>query len=377
MSTRKFNFFNKSGGEKSPTNIDLDESQSSNSSSISNDNLDTPTIDIPETESGTSGANKRNCSVSPPSVTNSKQQKVSTPMQLNLDDSLSQALGFKSSDDDPLWVSMLFQFLDVMRSEILSVDRRVEKIENFTTDVLKRMESLENDSNEMKQKIECLDNDSDSLKKITVSLEKSSDRTSEKIVSIDNDIVVLKQNTNELEKGISFTNNMCDELKKQISSITLANKNLTKTVDGLLNQVDMNEQHSRSECLLLHGVPEGKSETPKQSIDLFTKNISQHIGYDIHPDSIRRAHRLGKRTTSGKPRPIIARFWSSMLRNDLYFNKKLCKEKPISITENLTKRRVLLKSDAEKKYGTKNVWTKEGRIYAKEEASGNIKLILA
>ena len=99
MSTRKFNFFNKSGGEKSPTNIDLDESQSSNSSSISNDNLDTPTIDIPET--GTSGK-KRNCSVSPPRVTNSKQQKVSTPMQLYLDDSLSQALGFKSSDDDPL-----------------------------------------------------------------------------------------------------------------------------------------------------------------------------------------------------------------------------------------------------------------------------------
>ena len=132
------------------------------------------------------------------------------------------------------------------------------------------------------------------LEKITVSLEKSSDRTSEKIVSIDNDIVVLKQNTNELEKGISFTNNMCDELKKQISSLTLANNNLTKTVDGLLNQVDMNEQHSRSECLLLHGVPEGKSETPKQSIDLFTKNISQHIGYDIHPDLIRRAHWLGQ-----------------------------------------------------------------------------------
>ena len=167
-------------------------------------------------------------------------------------------------------------------------------------------------------------------------------------------------------------------MKKQISSLTLANKNLTKTVDGLINQVDMNEQHSRSECLLLHGISEGKSETPKQNVDLFTKNISQHIGYDIHPDSIRRAHRLGKRTTSGKPRPIIARFWSSMLRNDLYFNKKLCKEKPISITENLTKRHVLLnKSDTEKKYGTKNVWTKEGRIYAKEEASGNIKLILA
>ena len=79
----------------------------------------------------------------------------------------------------------------------------------------------------------------------------------------------------------------------------------------------------------------------------------------------------------GKPRPIIARFWSSTLRNDLYFNKKLCKGKPISITENLTKRRALLKTETKQKYGAKNVWTKEGRIYAKEEASGNIKLILA
>ena len=272
---------------------------------------------------------------------------------------------------------MLFQFLDVMRSDILSINQRVEKIENCTTDVLKRMENLENDPHELKHKISSLDNDTESLKKITVSLEKSTDRTLEKIVSIDNEIAVLKQTSNELEKGNSFTNNMCDELKKQISSLTLANKNLTKTVDGLLNQVDINEQHSRSECLLLNGVPEGNSETPKQSIDLFTKNISQHIGYDIHPDSIRRAHRLGQRTTTGKPRPIIARFWSSTIRNDLYFNKKLCKGKPISITENLTKRRVLLKTETEQKYGAKNVCTKEGRIYAKEEASGNIKLILA
>ena len=171
MPTKKFNFFNKSGGEQSPTRIDLDESQSSNGSPIFNDIPDTPTIDNPET--GTSGAKKRNCSGSPPSTTNSKQQKVSTPLQVNLDESLSQALGFKSSDDDPLWVSMLFQFLDVMRSDILSINQRVEKIENCTTDVLKRMENLENDSHELKHKISSLDNDTESLKKITVSLEKA------------------------------------------------------------------------------------------------------------------------------------------------------------------------------------------------------------
>ena len=89
-----------------------------------------------------------------------------------------------------------------------------------------------------------------------------------------------------------------------------------------------------------------------------------------------RAHRLGKKRTDGKSRPIIARIWSSNLQNDIYFSKKKLKDKSISITENLTQRRLEKLKKAEEQYGKKQVWTKEGRIYSKDD-KGIIKLIYA
>ena len=276
----------------------------------------------------------------------------------------------------PFWVPILLRSFDSLRTEInstvlelseevKSLNSRFENFENVTTDILNRVQILENKS--------------DASNKIIASFEKSLNATTQKVVTIDKELVDLKRKNVELEKGMDFVSGLSDELngmKKEVGSLNLVNKKLNKTVDSLLNQIDCNEQHNRNECLLLHGVPEGNSETPDQSADLFCKSITQNMGIDISVECIRRAHRLGQRKNTGKPRPIIARFWESKHRNGLYYKKKLCKGKSISITENLTKRRVTLKNETEKKFGPKNVWTKEGKIYAKDDA-GNIKLILA
>ena len=97
----------------------------------------------------------------------------------------------------------------------------------------------------------------------------------------------------------------------------------------------------------------------------------------VHESYIVRAHRLGKRKTNGKPRPLIARISSFELRSFIFFNKKLFKGSPMSITENLTKRRMDEKAKAESLYGVSNVWTREGRIYAKDAQSGVIKNVFS
>ena len=155
-------------------------------------------------------------------------------------------------------------------------------------------------------------------------------------------------------------------MQSKINLLTASNANLLKTIEILTSQIDSNEQHNRNECLLLHGVPECDKETPRQSRELFAKTINTHLKTDLNISQIKRAHRLGKRKQNGKPMPIIARLWDSEIRNNIYFKKKDCKNTTISITENLTRRRMLLKNEAEAKYGSKNVWSKEGRIYAKE-----------
>ena len=252
----------------------------------------------------------------------------------NLNDSLADQFQMDFENDTPHWVPLLFQAFDVLRVDVKSINDKLNNFETFKSDISKRVNSLEQKS---------------------VSTEKK---------------------LTEIEDGMNFVNNMCEDLKKEVSSLTQKNSNLQKTLDALTNQIDSNEQHNRSECLLLHGVPEGSKETPAQSKGIFAKQISQNVGIKIEENYIRRAHRLGKRRDSGKPRPIIARLWDSQLRNDIYSKKRECKGKQISITENLTKRRMQIKIEAEKRYGDKNVWTKEGRIYAKDD-TGVIKTIIA
>ena len=48
----------------------------------------------------------------------------------------------------------------------------------------------------------------------------------------------------------------------------------------------------------------------------------------------------------------------------------------MAITENLTQRRMEKKKKAEEQYGKQQVWTKEGRIYSKDD-KGIIKLLHA
>ena len=158
--------------------------------------------------------------------------------------------------------------------------------------------------------------------------------------------------------------------------MTTSNANLLKSVDILSAQLDSNEQHNRNECLLLHGVPESDKETPLQSSTLFVENINRHLKAGMELGHIRRSHSLGKKRTNRKPRPIIARFWDSGLRNHLYFKKKELKNSGISITENLTKKRMILKTEAEAKYGSANVWTREGRIYAKGTNDAIVPIII-
>ena len=158
-----------------------------------------------------------------------------------------------------------------------------------------------------------------------------------------------------------------ETMKDEFQSVKAENVELKETINLLANQVDHNEQHSRSECLLLHGVPESRNRTtPENSKILFAAEVSKNCGVAITEKSLKRAHRCGPPRSDGKPRPIIARFWDANVRNTVYAKKKMLKGKKLFISENLTKRRMMLLNDSNEKYGKNNVWTKEGRIYARD-----------
>jgi archaellum component FlaC len=257
--------------------------------------------------------------------------------------------------------------LGALKEEVKAVNDKLDAFESFKTDILNQVEAIRHDVDAVKKEVQ--------------------EKIVHDICALQTETIAVKKQGEEHEKSLNFINSKYDDMKKEFGALQSKNDNLKKVIDNLektvtsLNeQIDVNEQHNRSECLLLHGVPELEKEKPSQSKEIFVNNINQtlgpSLGVTMSIDHIRRAHRLGKRRNNGKPRPIIARIGDPELRNYIYMNKKECKGKQIAITENLTKRRMTLKLSAEQTYGEKNVWTKEGRIYAKDQ-NNQVKTIIA
>ena len=152
-------------------------------------------------------------------------------------------------------------------------------------------------------------------------------------------------------------------------STALAKDNdaLRKRLSQLEQLIDDNEQHGRNRNLVLKGVPEQVNQRNgnyEKTTELFVNSINQNTTVKVDKKDIERSHRLG-RFQPGKNRPIIARFKDETQKIFLYRNKKQFKGKGQSIAENLTKRRQSIYNAACDKLNYKNVWTIEGRIYAK------------
>ena len=150
----------------------------------------------------------------------------------------------------------------------------------------------------------------------------------------------------------TVTDNLFDENNKLYDKITKLEK-----------QLDDHEQHGRNVNLLLHGVKEVKNEN---SSEVFVTNLTAHLPVGLTTNDIARCHRLGPpRKIGSKPRPLIARFSSEMKKIEIFRNKKHLKGQGIVLSENLTKRRWLLLQAAVEAVGIRNVWSQEGRVYAK------------
>lgn len=168
----------------------------------------------------------------------------------------------------------------------------------------------------------------------------------------------------EFQKTVEFLSDKFDAQEATINKLADRVANLENEKAELVLQVDNNEQHSRNECLLIHGVAEADGE---DAAALFVSTVNDKLGMTTQRSDVKRAHRLGPKRADGKPRPVIARFYSMNVRNDIYYKKKLLKGQRVAITENLTKRRLAALNVAKTTYGLKNVWTQEGRIMAKDK----------
>ena len=144
-------------------------------------------------------------------------------------------------------------------------------------------------------------------------------------------INLLSDKFKEYEEDRAKKDKIIQDLKSEVDS-------LSTKVEKLEKLEDQNEQYSRRNCLLVHGIAEEKEEITDEVI-INTRN--EKFVLQVTLRDIERTHRIGEpKKTRGKTRPIIVKFVHYNDRNQVFRSKNKLKGQKISITESLTKTRM-------------------------------------
>ena len=98
-------------------------------------------------------------------------------------------------------------------------------------------------------------------------------------------------------------------------------KNSNIKVEDLVKKIERQEQYSRRNCIIIHGL---KGEKNKSTNDKVVKLFREELNEDVLFADLDRTHRIGKKKdSSSKPRPVIVKF----VRYNIREKEKNSKEK--------------------------------------------------
>ena len=110
--------------------------------------------------------------------------------------------------------------------------------------------------------------------------------------------------------SVEFISARFDDYKADRNKKDEMINSLEEKVLGLTEKVDRQEQYSRRNCILIHGVKENQNEDTNEVV---INKIKSAMDLDISPGDIDRTHRIGV-PTKGKNRHIIIKFVRHMDR---------------------------------------------------------------
>ena len=84
--------------------------------------------------------------------------------------------------------------------------------------------------------------------------------------------------------------------------------------------MEKQEQYSRRNCILLHGLKEEMNESTN---DRVLKLFREELNEDVLLADLDRTHRIGKKSdSSSKPPPVIVKFARCNIREKVFKSKK-------------------------------------------------------
>ena len=196
-------------------------------------------------------------------------------------------------------------------------------------------------------------------------------------------VAVVNQLLGEHEKSVEFMSEKFDGFELQLDDSKRDIHLLWGKIEDhdvkfahLYDRIDDLERKSRRNFLLFVGIEERKDED-RDALVLDICNSELEVQVSL--EDIERSHRLGARIHQQKEwcnnaeasqrrqqghRPIIVKFNSCRKTQAVFVAKKL-KGNRKAILENLTKERLRICNIAKETVGHRNVWTADGKIFAK------------
>ncbi|CAF4448213.1 unnamed protein product [Didymodactylos carnosus] len=153
---------------------------------------------------------------------------------------------------------------------------------------------------------------------------------------------------------------------------------LENRLQAVENKLEDTRRYSRSFNIRVYGIPDSPNETPAQTQVKLDELFVTHLGLNLK-HGIEFSHRLPS-SIKDKPRPIVARFYSPLERQQVFSSLGKLKEKNLAVTifDDLTpsalaiykRERADLKSD-----GTKRVISRQGKIFIQDVNDRSLQLV--
>ena len=127
-----------------------------------------------------------------------------------------------------------------------------------------------------------------------------------------------------MTESVKFINEKFDKYEEErnkkdkiIEELKRENANLKEHLKDVEQNVNRQEQYSRRNCFLIHGIKEERNENTD---DIVVKFIQDDLQEEINFEDLDRTHRTGK-VNNGKSRPIIVKFARYNVRKKISHNK--------------------------------------------------------
>ena len=185
-----------------------------------------------------------------------------------------------------------------------------------------------------------------------------------------------------LSKKIDELHGVIERLSNKLDLKDAQIRGLEERICVLEDSNDAIEQYSRRRNLRFHGIPEIGTAENTDEVVLAIVNGKMGMIPPLERHHLERSHRLGRREDGqGRPvvRPIIVRFQSERLRDDVYRTRTRLKahnqqrrDAQIFINDDLTARRSKMAYDARQLKKTKKIadcWTSFGKVVIKDLAN--------